>query len=219
MVDRLQLVPYPHPCLRRTAKPLAVPFARPQLVRDVVTRMFEVMYENRGIGLAATQVGLPWQIFVADIGSLDQANDRSKQKVFINPVLTCTAKQPRVVAEVEACLSLPNISGSVERVSRDIRVEALDLEGRAFVLGGLAGTYARVVQHEIDHLQGVLFIDHLKLPPAQQETLEGFLTYLKTQYEWIQTRLNQLPADEEIVAELQRLEEYINATDHVEATA
>lgn len=142
----LTILRYPHPMLLRTARP--VEEITPQ-VRSVVSRMFELMREARGVGLAAPQVGLAWRLFVANSGQ-----EGEPDRVYINPVL----RQPEggLEAAEEGCLSLPDVLGDVWRPPI-ITIEATDLDGRRFTLRS-GELLARVWQHECDHLDGRLII-------------------------------------------------------------
>jgi peptide deformylase len=130
--------------------------------------MFELMYDARGIGLAANQVDLPLQLFVVNATGDPEGGE---ELVFVNPVID----QPKGsgVAE-EGCLSIPGVHGNVNRPNQ-IHITAYDLEGNEIdtVVDGLL---ARVIQHEYDHLQGVLFIDRVSDTAKKQlaDELEAF---------------------------------------------
>jgi peptide deformylase len=147
----LSIITFPHPTLRYQAKPLRRVDSR---LTEIVARMFELMYEHRGVGLAATQVGLPLRLFV--MNSTGRQGD-GQEIAMINPVIS----RPRSneIAE-EGCLSLPNIHGNVIR-AKTIRVNAFTMSGDE-IDQDFSGYEARIVQHETDHLDGVLFIDRLK---------------------------------------------------------
>jgi len=147
----LQIIQYPHPTLRHLAKPLRRVDAE---LRGIVREMFDLMYEAKGVGLAANQVDLPYRLFLINVESNPQAADQ--EFVFINPVIT--ARKGMSEAE-EGCLSLPGLYGDVKRPEK-ISLNAFDLAGNELTLD-LDGLFARAVQHEIDHLDGVLFIDRL----------------------------------------------------------
>ncbi len=119
-------------------------------VRRFIDRMFETMYAAKGIGLAANQVGAARRIAVVDA--------EGQRLALVNPAIL--ASEGRDTAE-EGCLSIPELYGDVTRAER-VRVEALDRDGNRVQVeaNGLA---ARAIQHEIDHLDGILFIDHLSL--------------------------------------------------------
>jgi peptide deformylase len=138
---------YGDPVLRRKADPVtAVTPALKQIIGDMV----DTMYEEVGIGLAAPQVGISLRLMVV--------SDNEGRQAFpmINPVIT--DRRGEITAE-EGCLSLPGIFAPVTR-SEWVKVEGQDLYGTPIVIEG-QGLRARVFQHEIDHLDGILFIDHL----------------------------------------------------------
>ena len=137
---------YGDPMLRRKAE--HVREVTPDL-RRVIADMVETMYHQAGIGLAAPQVGVPFRLLVMDDG-------KGGARALINPVIT--SRSGSVVNE-EGCLSLPGIFADIER-SKSVTVQATDEEGRPFDLEAV-GMQARVIQHEMDHLEGVLFIDLL----------------------------------------------------------
>lgn len=144
----LQVLHYPDPRLRNTAQPVAQVDAE---VRKLVDDMFETMYEAPGIGLAAIQVNVPKRVIVIDI-----SNDKSQPLCLINPVITHL--DGKEVME-EGCLSVPGIYDEVER-AKSIEVKALDRDGKPFTLQ-TDGLLAVCIQHEIDHLDGKLFVDYL----------------------------------------------------------
>ena len=137
---------YGDPMLRRKAA--HVREVTPEL-RRVIGDMIETMYDQAGIGLAAPQVGFPYCLLVMDDG-------KRGARALINPVITSRSGS---VVDEEGCLSLPGIFADVER-SKSITVQATDEDGRPFDLEA-SGMQARVIQHEMDHLEGVLFIDLL----------------------------------------------------------
>ncbi|WP_297802734.1 peptide deformylase [Arenimonas sp. GDDSR-1] len=144
----LPILEYPDKRLRTVATPIeGVDAALSTLIDD----MFETMYEAPGIGLAATQVNFHKQLLVLDI-----SEDKSQPMVFINPKIT--AKDGKQVYQ-EGCLSLPNIYADVTRYNQ-ITVEALDRNGQPFTLEA-DGLLAVCIQHEMDHLIGKVFVDHL----------------------------------------------------------
>ena len=144
----LTILEYPDKRLRTVATPIeGVEVALSGLIDD----MFETMYEAPGIGLAATQVNFHKQLLVLDI-----SEDKSQPMVFINPKIV--AKDGKQVYQ-EGCLSLPNIYADVTRYNQ-ITVEALDRHGQPFTLEA-DGLLAVCIQHEMDHLIGKVFVDHL----------------------------------------------------------
>ncbi len=123
-------------------------------IRKLVADMFETMYKAPGIGLAAIQVAVPLRVITMDISKREaEAQPRS----FINPEITWSSEEKSIYEE--GCLSIPEVHEDVERPAR-VRIKYLDLDGneRDEEVGGL---FATCIQHEIDHLNGVLFIDHI----------------------------------------------------------
>jgi peptide deformylase len=122
--------------------------------RKLVDDMAESMYAADGIGLAAVQIGVPKRVIVID---LDQKEGKKNPRAFINPKILWASEDMAVFEE--GCLSVPEIWDDVERPAR-IRAEYLDLDGKKVELEA-DGMLATCLQHEMDHLNGVLFIDHL----------------------------------------------------------
>ena len=137
------------PVLRQPAVPVA---AVDEDVRRLVDDLLETMRAARGVGLAANQVGVARRVAVVDIGDEDPP-----PLVLINPQIVERGEETEIAEE--GCLSIPDIFGDVKRSERVV-VEALDGDGRPFRVA-VQGYKARAVQHEIDHLDGILFLDHL----------------------------------------------------------
>ena len=144
----LPILRYPDPRLHIHAKPVE---AVDDSVRQLVKDMAETMYEAPGIGLAATQVDVHKRIVVIDI-----SEDRSQLRVFINPEII--EKSGEHIGE-EGCLSVPGIYETVCRAER-VRVRALDVQGKPFELEA-DGLLAVCIQHELDHLEGKVFVEYL----------------------------------------------------------
>ena len=123
-------------------------------IRKLVEDMFETMYDAPGIGLAAIQVAVPLRVITMDVSKKE---DVQEPRVFINPEITWRSEEHSVYGE--GCLSIPEIQEDVERPAR-VRVKFLDLDGK-LVEEEADGLYATCLQHEIDHLDGVLFVDHI----------------------------------------------------------
>jgi peptide deformylase len=123
-------------------------------IRKLVEDMFETMYDAPGIGLAAIQVGAPKRVVTLDLAKKE---DPRSPQIFINPEIVWSS--PEKATYEEGCLSIPEYYGDVERPAQ-VKVKYLDLEGAAKELEA-NGLLATCLQHEIDHLNGVLFIDHL----------------------------------------------------------
>ncbi len=146
--DDLQLRIYPDPVLRQRCRPVEKFDDR---LRRCVLKMFEVMYEQQGIGLAAPQVGWDARVFIVNV-SADPENT-FEERVFINPVLKFPTQQDRDDFE-EGCLSLPGIRLDVDRPV-DVKVTAFDVTGESFELEA-TDLLGRCIQHENDHLDGIL---------------------------------------------------------------
>jgi len=123
-------------------------------VKALVADMFETMYDAPGIGLAAIQVGVPRRLVTMDLSKKEEAQE---PRVFINPEILWRSDQKAKYEE--GCLSIPEFYEEVERPAQ-VRVKYLDLDGREQELDA-SGLLATCLQHEIDHLNGVLFIDHI----------------------------------------------------------
>jgi peptide deformylase len=123
-------------------------------IRTLVDDMFETMYKAPGIGLAAIQVAVPARVVVMDFAKREE---KSEPRVFINPEITW--KSDEISRYEEGCLSIPDIHEDVERPAR-VKLKYLDLDGQPHETDA-DGLFATVIQHEVDHLNGVLFIDHI----------------------------------------------------------
>ena len=123
-------------------------------IRKLVEDMFETMYDAPGIGLAAIQVGVAKRIVTMDLAKKE---GEKEPRVFINPEITWSSEEMSTYEE--GCLSIPDIHEDVERPAR-VKVKFLDLDGMEHEEEA-EGLYATCIQHEIDHLNGVLFIDHI----------------------------------------------------------
>ncbi len=128
-------------------------------IKTLVADMFETMYEAPGIGLAAIQVGVPRRVVTMDLAKKEEEEEEEKKepRVFINPEILWKSEEKAIYEE--GCLSIPEFYEEVERPTQ-VRVKYLDLEGREQELEA-SGLLATCLQHEIDHLNGVLFIDHI----------------------------------------------------------
>ena len=149
MFDDLQIIHYPDPRLRKVSKPVTVFDDR---LKALAARMFELMRENKGVGLAAPQVGENIRLFV--INPTGEAND---DRIYVNPELS----DPTSAEEEgeEGCLSLPEINAKIMR-TKSLRIDAVDLEGKPFT-DTQSGYIARIWQHEFDHLNGTMIIDRM----------------------------------------------------------
>lgn len=165
---------YEHEALRRAADPIT---DIDDEIRRLAADMRETMLAFEGLGLAAPQVGVSRRLFILHHNLLPEAEE---PRVFINPELE-PAGEPYI--DREGCLSLPELYGRVKRHSR-VTLRAVDLEGRKLELE-LALLAARAAQHEFDHLEGVMFVDHLA--KGQRMLLRGRLKQLaaRTAQGWL----------------------------------
>lgn len=151
-MSQLRIIEYPNPHLRQVASDVAVgQITAPEFQRRL-DDMLETMYEAPGIGLAAPQVDVLERFMVVDV-----TDTRDQPLVFINPVIRERSAELR--AHQEGCLSIPGIFADVTRAD-GIHVDALDRRGKPFTLR-VDGLLATCIQHEVDHLDGKLFIDYL----------------------------------------------------------
>jgi peptide deformylase len=167
-----EILEYPDPRLREVGKP--VNEVTPE-IQALVDDMAETMYAAPGCGLAATQLGIPQRIFVVDCAEEDEPSDL---KVFINPEIL---EKDGQVVWAEGCLSFPGVREDIKRAEK-VKVKALGRDGKEFVLEA-DGLLAVAIQHETDHLNGVLMIDKLnalkkrmmgrKLAQARKEQRES----------------------------------------------
>ncbi len=147
----LPILHYPDPRLRTIAKPVD---KVDDTIKSLIADMFETMYDARGIGLAATQVDRHVQVVVMDLAQEDQP---PQPKVYINPKVTPLTDELGVYKE--GCLSIPEVYDDVKRPIR-VQIDALDADGMPFSVEA-DGLLAVCIQHELDHLNGVLFVDYL----------------------------------------------------------
>ncbi len=146
---RLDILEYPHPRLRIKAEPVTV---FDESISQLIDDMFETMAEAQGIGLAASQVDVHQRVIVMDI-----SDERDEPRIYINPEIEVL--EPGTLPYDEGCLSVPGVYETVERPANVI-IRALDRDGNAFEEEAV-GLLAVCIQHEIDHLEGRLFVDYL----------------------------------------------------------
>jgi len=162
----------------------------------MIRQMFDLMYEEDGIGLAANQVDLPYRLFIINVKGDPAAKE--EEMVFINPTIT---QQKGMAEDREGCLSLPDIFAPVRRPEKVV-ISAYDARGQE-VNYQMDGMYARAVQHEYDHLDGILFID--RLTPANLLSVKESLLELEQEFCGGQRR-GLIPNEQEIAARLAELE-------------
>ena len=147
----LTVLCYPDPRLYKVAKPVVQVDAR---IKKIVADMADTMYEAPGVGLAATQVDIHERIVVIDV-----SDDQNELMVFINPEIIWASNETK--SWREGCLSVPEFYDEIERPA-EIRVRALDVDGKEFEINA-DGLLAVCLQHELDHLQGKVFVEYLSL--------------------------------------------------------
>lgn len=157
----LDILEFPDPRLRTVARPVEVV---DDSVRQLVDDLLETMYDASGIGLAATQVNVHRRVLVVDVST-----ERNQPRAYINPEVTVI--DPALGSYDEGCLSVPGYYEEVHRPSR-VRIDALDRDGQPFS-EEIDGLHAICVQHEIDHLDGKLFVDYLS--PLKRQRIRSKL--------------------------------------------
>ena len=192
-MTQLNIVTYPDTCLRLKANPV---LGIDDEVRMLIDDMAETMYAASGIGLAANQVDKLIRVAVID---LDYMQGKSNLIVLVNPQII--EKEGEITTE-EGCLSFPKIYAPVRRPERVV-LSAYDLSGEEKTYQ-LSGLFARAAQHELDHLDGVLFIDHLS--PANRLAIKDDLAALEREFEGSRDR-GLIPPDELVAARLAELEQ------------
>lgn len=147
----LPILHYPDPRLRIVANEVS---EITNEIKTLINDMFETMYNAKGIGLAATQVDKHIQVVVMDLA---KEGEEPQPKVYINPKVTPLTEE--LVPYKEGCLSIPEVYDEISRPAR-VRIEALDAEGIPFSVDA-DGLLAVCIQHELDHLKGIVFVDYL----------------------------------------------------------
>ena len=193
-LTELEIVQYPHPTLRHKSKPINRVDGK---LREIVREMFVLMYEAKGIGLAANQVDLPIQLFVINTKS---DPDEGEELVFINPVIS----SPKGTHEAEeGCLSIVGVNAMVARPEQ-IHISAYDLQGNE-INKTVDGLLAKAIQHETDHLEGVLFID--RISESSKRQISGELEDFEIDFE-NQRTTGTIPDDETIRKRLAEIESH-----------
>lgn len=163
----LNVLQYPDPRLKKVAMPVAITDFNTKPIQDIINNMFETMYQAQGIGLAATQVDIHLQIITIDISS-----SKSQPLCIINPKILNLQEK---ILFTEGCLSFPGIYANIPRFKL-IHLEFLDSHGQTISLDA-DGLLSICLQHEIDHLNGKTFFDHLS--PIKKSLLEKKLFKLR----------------------------------------
>ncbi len=190
-LTELKIVQYPHPALRYKSKPITRVDSE---LRSIVGQMFDLMYAAKGIGLAANQVDLPLRLFIINTKGDREAGE---ELVFVNPVLSA----PKGSDEAEeGCLSLVGVNAMVARPEQ-IHVTAYDLAGNEIDMT-VDGLLAKAIQHETDHLDGVMFID--RISESSRKQIEGELEDFNIDHR-NQQSTGEIPTDEAIAKRLDEI--------------
>jgi peptide deformylase len=190
---RMKIVHYPHPALRHPGK--AVTSVDKQL-RVQIGNMMELMYEARGLGLAAPQVALPFQLLVMNVTGDPKQPER--EEVFLNPVIV---ERKGSIDDEEGCLSFPGLYQKIRR-AKTVKIQAYNLKGQ-LIEKVVSDLEARAWQHEIDHLNGVLFID--KMGIIARLSARSSVKSFENEFRRAQER-GEIPPDLEIEKVLASLE-------------
>jgi peptide deformylase len=191
----MRIVHYPHPALRHPAKPVACIDKQLNLT---IGQMKELMYEAKGLGLAAPQVALPYQLLVMNVTG-DPAKPECEE-VFLNPRIV---ERKGLVEDEEGCLSFPGLYQKIRR-AKSVKIQAYDAKGQ-LVEKVVHDLEARAWQHEIDHLNGVLFID--MMGPIAKLTSRTAVKNFEREFRKAQEK-GEIPADVDIEKLLASLESH-----------
>jgi peptide deformylase len=191
----MKIVHYPHPSLRHAGKPLT---AIDNKVRKAAEEMLNLMYEAKGLGLAAPQVALPYQMFVMNIKA--DPEQRELEKIIINPVIV---ERKGTVEGDEGCLSFPELYQNVRR-AKHVKIVAYNIEGQQVEISPTDDLESRVLQHEWDHLQGILYID--KFGPLAKLSSRTMLKALERAFKRAQEK-GEIPSNADIEKSLKELED------------
>ena len=188
----LEIVQYPHPALRYKSKPIT---RVDRELKEIVRQMFDLMYEARGIGLAANQVALPLQLFIVNTKA---DPEEGEELVFVNPVISAPKGSDE---SEEGCLSIVGVNALVARPEK-VHVSAYDLAGNKIDMD-VDGLLAKAIQHEKDHLEGVLFID--RISDSSRKQIAAELEDFEIDFE-NKRSTGEMPNDETIMKRLAEIE-------------
>lgn len=182
----MEIVTFPHSTLRHKSRPVRRVDA--ELVK-IIREMFDMMYAAKGVGLAANQIDLPLRFFLVN---LEAEPGKGEEFVFLNPV---TSRPKGTAVQEEGCLSLPGVNANVTR-PKTIHLNAYSLQGKEIDIDA-DGLLARVIQHELDHLDGVLLVD--RLAPTERMSVQGEMDVLQADFD--SRRRQGLIPDDTVLAE------------------
>jgi len=162
----LPVVAYGDPVLKKRAAEIDKNYPK---LKDIIENMFDTMRNAKGVGLAAPQVGLSIRLFVVDAAPFEEEEVKDFRRIFINPLIT--EEEGELWKFNEGCLSIPTVREDIKR-QKVVHIEYYD-EDWNFKKETLKGLAARIVQHEYDHIEGILFIDHIS--PLRKKLLKNRL--------------------------------------------
>jgi peptide deformylase len=189
----MKIVHYPHPALRHKARPVS------SITRELnvqIGEMMEAMYGAKGLGLAAPQVALPFQLLVMNVTG--DPNQKDREEVYLNPVIV---ERKGTVEDEEGCLSFPGLYQKIRR-ARTVKIQAYNTKGEP-VEKVVTDLEARAWQHEIDHLNGVLFID--KMGVLAKLSARSSVKQFEREFRRLQEK-GEIPADVELEKVLAAME-------------
>src|SRR5262249_31287296 len=188
----MKIVNYPHPALRYPARPVTTIDAK---LQKLAAEMLALMYEHKGLGLAAPQVAHPYQMFVVNISG--DPEKKENELVLINPVIL---DRQGVMEGEEGCLSFPGLFTKIRR-AKSVKMQGYNLKGELLEIDAVE-LLSRCLQHELDHLPGVLFVD--KMGPIAKLAARTSLREFERLYEKARGK-GEIPADAEIKKQLDEL--------------
>lgn len=190
----MNIVQYPHPSLRFQARPVT---RIDDALRAAAARMLELMYEAKGVGLAATQVALPWRMFVYNPTA--DPEKRELERVVLNPVIH---EKRGSQDESEGCLSFPGLYHKVRR-AKTVKVRYFTLAGTQEEIEA-TDFVSRIFQHETDHLSGILFID--KLGTIGRMSARPTLARMESEFHEAQTK-GEIPSNADLLKRMEEIAE------------
>jgi len=163
---KLPIIAYGDPVLKKRATDITKEYPK---LDEVIANMYETMYASKGVGLAAPQIGLSIRLFITDGAPFEEEEVQDFKQVFINPVIR--DEEGELWKFNEGCLSIPNIREDIQR-KKVLRIEYYDQQWnfRSETYQGLA---ARIIQHEYDHIEGILFVD--RISPLRRRLIKNKL--------------------------------------------
>jgi peptide deformylase len=163
---KLPIIAYGHPILKKRAVEISKDYKD---LNEIISDMYDTMYASKGVGLAAPQIGLSIRLFIADGSPFEDEEVKDFKQVFINPVIK--EENGELWKFNEGCLSIPNIREDVQR-KKIVHIEYYDQEWK-LTKKTFSGLAARIIQHEYDHIEGILFVD--RISPLRRRLIKNKL--------------------------------------------